>query len=1010
MFNNYLSSNLIIMKRFPSKIDFYEISQKLIDYWKEHKIFEKTNKDKEQKRFVFIDGPPFVTGMPHYGTLLSSIAKDTVTRFWSMKGYYVRRVWGWDCHGLPIEEQVSKKFGLKNKKDIEAFGISNYVRECREFVKDITEKWRWYIESVGRWVDMDNAYYTMKPEFNESVIWLFKQAWDKGYIYKGKRVSLYSTDTGTPVSDFEVAESNNYKDVDDLSIFVKFKIKEHDKNKYIIDLPKNTFIVAWTTTPWTIPSNFALAVNANEDYVIVESQGEFLIVAKKRYEYTFKDKYSVTSIIKTVKGSEIVGLEYERIYDFFNAKNDADFKVYEFEGVNMDEGTGVLHIAPGFGEEDFLLGQKFGLSDYQDIDDEGNMTVGEWKGIYLRVANELIAKDLENKNLLLRREMYTHRLAFFRGNNPLIYKAQDAYYINVDKIRNRILELNESINWYPKHLKTGRFYDVIKNSPDWCISRTRYWATIMPLWKSKDGDELVIGSIEEMSKFNSDIKYKINNGKRIWYYKDRLIYLHRDVCDDIVLFQDGKEYYRVKDVLDCWLDSGSVPFAEYSYPFDEQNKKIFEQNFPADFITEYIGQTRAWFNVLLKVSTILFDNIPVKNILTTGNLSGTDGRKMSKSFKNYPDPEETIKKYGGDALRLYLLGSPLLSGNDISFNEHDLKIQVQEILLPIFNIYQFLSTYAEMHNFKITKEFIKKFSLDDDLVTNNPSKLVSDITNKWIINKIIKFNQQFSLYFENYEIQKAVKIIKDIIGEISRWYIRINRDSFNSQYNNVEFLETLSYVLIVLLITISPVIPFITEEIYMNMIDETEISGESIHLHKYITYKDFDLDNDILEHMSVAQAITDLGNEIRGSNNIKSRQPLRTIYVNKNISDEIKRIILKELNIKNISTEGITSVEVDYIKEHRNNSLDLLIKIDTYIYDDLLEEGIVRDVIRLIQITRKESGVKYGEMVGIKIICNSAIRDIINKNISQIESITKVKISTITVIHSDNEIKVTILG
>ena len=996
-----------MMKKLYSKINFYEISQKLIKYWKENNIFEKTNENKNDKRFVFIDGPPFVTGMPHYGTLLSSIAKDTVTRFWSMKGYYVRRVWGWDCHGLPIEEQVSKKFGLKNKKDIETFGISNYVRECREFIEDITEKWRWYIESIGRWVDMDNAYYTMKPEFNESVIWLFKQAWDKGYIYKGKRVSLYSTDTGTPVSDFEVAESNNYKDVDDLSIFVKFKIKENDKNKSIINLPKNTFIVAWTTTPWTIPSNFALAINANEEYVVIEKNGEYLILAKKRYEYTFGTEQ--VSVIKTLQGSDIIGLEYEKIYDFFDSDKDADFKIYDFDGVNMDEGTGVLHIAPGFGEEDFLLGQQLGLSDFQDIDDEGKMIVGEWKGVYLRDANDLIANDLESRNLLLKKEIYTHRLAFFRGNNPLIYKAQDAYYIDIEKIRDRVLQLNEKINWYPQHLKKGRFYDIVKNSPDWCISRTRYWATIMPLWRSKDGDELVVGSIEEMSKFNVNIRYELSDGKKIWYYKDRKLYLHRDICDDIILYKDGKEYFRVKDVLDCWLDSGSVPFAEYSYPFNEQNKEIFEKNFPADFITEYIGQTRAWFNVLLKVSTIVFDDIPVKNILTTGNLSGTDGRKMSKSFKNYPDPEETIKKYGGDALRLYLLGSPLLSGNDIAFNEQDLKIQTQEILLPLVNIYQFLSTYAEINNFEITNNFIKKFKLNDTFITENPSKLVNDISNKWMINKIVEFNKKFSDYFEHYEIQKAVKIIKDVIADISKWYIRINRDSFNDKERSIEFMETLSYVLIILLITTAPVMPFITEEIFMNLINDTNISGESIHLHKFIHFSDFDLDEDILEQITLTQSIIELGNEIRGANNIKSRQPLSKMYVNKNLTNDIKKIVLKELNIKTFAEKEIMPNDNIYVKENKNNKHSLIVQIDTYIYDDLLEEGIVRDIIRQIQLTRKESGKKYGEVVKIDITCNQQTKNIINRSTNHIESATNVQINNVYNTE-ENDTKVTILG
>jgi isoleucyl-tRNA synthetase len=562
----------------------------------------------------------------------------------------------------------------------------------------------------------------------------------------------------------------------------------------------------------------------------------------------------------------------------------------------------------------------------------------------------------------------------------------------MNKIRDRMLELNQKINWIPAHLQYGRFADIVNNAPDWCISRTRYWATIMPLWKSADGEELIIGSIEEMSQYNKNIVQKIENGKPVWYYNEQKLFLHRDICDQIILTKDNKEFKRVPDVLDCWLDSGSVPFAEYGYPF--QNKEIFEHNYPADFITEYVGQTRAWFNVLLKVSTIVFDDIPVKNILTTGNLSGTDGRKMSKSFNNYPDPEETIKKYGGDALRLYLLGSPLLVGNDICFNENDLRIQIQETLLPLWNIYQFLSTYANINNFFITKDFLVKYGLNNNEIGENPSKYFSNKTNKWLINKLVIFNKEFINSFDNYNIPNAIRMVREFVSEISKWYIRVNRDSFSGE-NRPEFLEALSYTLLVLIKTIAPVTPFISEEIYLNLLDGILNEDDSIHLTSTIAFSDFEVDQQIIQEMELTREIINLGNEIRGLNGIKSRQPLQSIYINRDLDELSKQIILKELNIKEIVKNEFTSQSI--IKEAYNSKIDLLVKIDILLSPELFEEGAVREITRLIQSERKNSGKKYGELVNIKIKCNIHNKNIIQTNLETISKQTNVNIVEIEI-------------
>ncbi|MFW5720539.1 MAG: class I tRNA ligase family protein, partial [Candidatus Dojkabacteria bacterium] len=498
------------IKKVEGTPKFPELEDTINSFWKANKIFEKSVEQRPiENSYSFVDGPPFVTGTPHYGSLLPSIAKDAIPRYWTMKGKRVRRVFGWDCHGLPVEEKVNRKFGIKSSKQLEEeMGVDKYVQECRSYVQSCSSDWRWYVEKIGRWVDMDNAYYTMNPEFMESVIWAFKQMYEKGYVYEGKRVSLFSTDTSTPVSEFEVAmDADNYREVEDLSIFVKFHLQHNDKFG-------EASIVAWTTTPWTIPSNFALAVNPDEQYCLVEFEGQKLVLAKSRLEYAFQtteehigtDEGKLVKVLSEFKGTELVGLKYYPVYDFFvNETTPKDHAIYAYSGVSMEEGTGVLHIAPAFGAEDHELGKQHGLSDYSDIDEQGKMTVGSWKGVYLRDACDMITANLQEKGNLLRSEMYTHRLPFYRGENPLIYMAQDSYFLDIQKIKARMLELNQDINWIPEHIKEGRFAKTVASSPDWAVSRNRYWATILPLWKSEDGEEIVIGSFEEMTQYTDQV-------------------------------------------------------------------------------------------------------------------------------------------------------------------------------------------------------------------------------------------------------------------------------------------------------------------------------------------------------------------------------------------------------------------------------------------------------------------------------------------------------------------------
>lgn len=919
---------------------FSSMEDGLIEFWKEKDIFKKSIESRStERRFSFVDGPPFVTGTPHYASLLVSIPKDIIPRYWTMKGYRVRRVWGWDCHGLPIEERVSKNLNVKDRRDIEErIGVDEYVGQCRNYVEKGITDWRWYIEKIGRWVDLDNAYRTMDPEFNESVIWAFKQIWDKGYIYKGKRVSLYSTDASTPVSNFEVTMDDTYEDVEDIAIFVKFQLKSDRFDDYTNGEPVK--LVAWTTTAWTIPANFALAVNKDFEYSIVKYKNEYLVVATDRLEYTFGDEEY--EVVKTVMGTEFEELEYEPAYDFYvNTGTKKDWHVYLSEDVTSDEGTGILHIAPGFGEVDFNIGQKLGLSTIVHIDEAGNMLDGDWKGMYIRDASPVITEDLEKSAKLLRSEKYVHRLPFYRGSNPLIYMTQDSYFIDIQKIKPKMLELQKKINWVPSTFKK-RFEYVLETSPDWAISRNRYWATIMPVWESEDGEQLVVGGIEEMMKYTDQIeKVEIENGKFEYRVNGKKMTLHRDVCDQIVLKKDGKEFRRIPEVLDCWMDSGSVPFAEHHYPFE--NKEAFEEAFPADFIVEYTGQIRAWFNVLFRMSILLFDDIPYKNVVCTGVMFGNDGRKMSKSYQNYSDPKETLEAKGGEALRLYIMSTPIMAGGDISWSDELLDEQIKDVLIPLWNTYRYLSLYANIHSWSPeTTEYTSKNNLD-----------------KWIESYMKSVTIEYSKALESYNIPVSVKLIQPCIDNISQWWIRRSRDRFAK--GDSDALQTLYATMVLFSKTFAPQMPFLTEEIYQNLVVKAGIkdSEESVHLEKYPEFEEKDINRELLEKMSLARQICSNGLQAREISKISLRQPLSKAYIA--MDDEyIMSVVKEELNLKEVLFSKEVNEEDGLITVGEN---ELTVSLDTNMTEELKNEGTINDFLRKYRDLRKKKGLRMDDKV-----------------------------------------------
>ncbi len=912
-----------------SRPDFYDIQQKVLNFWKKNKVFEKSIEQRSEKEpYTFYDGPPFVTGYPHYGHLIGSIAKDVIPRYYTMKGKRVRRVWGWDCHGLPIENKVEEKLGLKNRQDIEEYGIDKFINECRSYVENISREWEWYIDNIGRWVDMENAYRTMDLDYMESVIWVFKQLYDKNLIYKGVRTSLYCTRCGTPISNFEIAMDNSYVEMQDPAITVKFKLKKPPKN---LAAEEPVYMLAWTTTPWTLPSNRALVIAPEKLYLVVSienKQGSY-VLAKERAEYVLDGlDYQV---LDKIQGKEFLGLEYQPPFDFF-PPNKNDLKVYEYEDmVNMDEGTGIVHSAPGFGDIDTEMGRDLDLTIMLAVDKEGNFVseVKNWAGIYVKDADPQIIENLKQRNLLFKKETITHRYPYcYRCETPLIHRAQESWFVNVQSLKDRLLETNKEINWVPEHFKRGRFKEGVEQAPDWCISRTRYWATVMPIWQcDKCGELKVLGSIEEIEK----------------YTDKKVTDLHRSGVDEIV-FECEKcqgNMIRIPEVLDCWIESGSMPYAERHYPFE--NKEQFENAFPADYITEYTGQVRAWFYVMHVISNALMDSHCFKNVVVTGVMTGTDGRKMSKSYGNYPDPEKTIKKYGADALRLYFLSSPIMLGQKAQMTKgQELEDEVRRVLLILWNSYRYFLTYLHKNN--IEPKDIKT------LESLNLSEL--NVIDRWMLAYFTNFHQEFEKSLRNYRIPDAVRLIQPFINQLSTWYIRRSRNRFVA--GEKEPFIVFYYVLKNFIKIIAPVVPFTSEAIYRNIKFANE--PESVHLSFYPEVNSEYLDNDLITRMDLVQKIVKEGHSQRKKEQLKVRQPLTkaTLFLPDRgfLNDELKNLIKKELNVKNIELE---------------KSEELKVILDTKLTPELKNEGKAREVIRQIQRARKKAGCKLDEKIVVQV-------------------------------------------
>ncbi len=912
----------------PKEQNIPDFESEVLSFWNDKRIFEKSVKQRSQDNlYVFYDGPPFISGLPHYGHLLGSIAKDLIPRYWTMKGKRVERVWGWDAHGLTVENKVQKELGIPNRRDIETFGLEKFTEACYEYTSRISAEWKWYIDRIGRWVDMDNSYKTTDQSYMESVMWAFKSLYDKDLIYEGTRTSLYCTTCGTPVSNFEIAMDNSYKEVEDPAVTVKFKVTSDGKFK-------DAFILAWTTTPWTLPSNRALVVNEEEKYSLVESESEKYVVGTARIDFVFSGKDH--NVLAEFTGKDLLGLKYEPIYTFY-AHKDGEFQVYSYNNMaTMEEGTGIVHSAPGFGEVDTEMGNHYGLTLMLTVDDEGKFIAGNngenpFSGMFYKKADKYILEDLETRGLLFKNERILHRFPYHdRCNTPLIQRAQTSWFLRVSELKPQLYANNEEINWMPEHVKEGRFKKGIEQAPDWCVSRTRFWATPMPVWESEDGDRIVVSSINEIEELS---------GQKV---KD----LHRPYIDEIVIKKEGKEYRRRPEVLDSWFEAGSMPYAQIHYPFE--NKEKFQKNYPGDYIVEYIGQVRAWFYVMHVLSTALFGSAAFNNVISTGVISGNDGRKMSKTYGNYTDPKDILQKIGGDALRLYLMGSPLMVGNNANFDETELRNKSKNVLNPLWNSAKFFIIYANLNEWDPAKKIDSKNVLD-----------------KWILMRAHEVVKAFAVNIEKYNVPKVVEPVETFVDDLSNWYVRRSRDRINS--GDQEALSTLYDVLMMFSKAAAPLVPFISETIYQHLKDDNDL--ESIHLHMYPEYSE-DLiagGQALHEEMVLVRRICSVGSSIRKEKNIPVRQPLLNLMVSEDVlsklSSEVLEVVKDELNVRNVfgfeesKLNDIWSVKTD-------NSVTVALSLE--VSEELEIEGNMRELVREIQKLRKESGVEWNHEVKIQ--------------------------------------------
>lgn len=978
---------------------FVASEHKILEFWRDNDIFQRSlRQTADAEPYIFYDGPPFATGLPHHGHLVGSILKDAVPRYFTMKGRYVQRRFGWDCHGLPIEHEIDKALGMSSQEAVAKLGIKGYNDECRAIVQRYTSEWESTISRIGRWVDFENDYKTMEPWYMESVWWVVKQLWEKGLIYQGEKVVPFSTALGTVLSNFEA--TSNYQDVQDPAVTVLFKLRDAD-----------AYISAWTTTPWTLPSNLALCVGADIDYVLVHDANRDLnfYLAQARFDDTNRDNQ--LTVVAELKGHELVGRTYEPLFDYFaDLREEGAFQVVADDYVSTDSGTGIVHQAPAFGEDDFRVLRAAGITaTVCPVDMAGRFTdeVRDFKGLHVKDADKSIIRKLKDSGALYRQDVIMHSYPFCpRSDTPIIYRTIDSWYVRVEQMRDRLIKSNQDINWVPGHIQQGRMGKWLEGAIDWAISRNRYWGTPLPIWiNDVTGEQRCIGSREELTNLTGI----------------ELDDLHRENVDDLTFSVAGEAgvYRRIEEVLDCWFESGAMPYAQLHYPFENQD--MFTQGFPAEFIAEGLDQTRGWFYTLIVLGTALFDKSPFKNVIVNGIVMAEDGKKMSKRLKNYTPPDDLMETYGADALRLYLINSGLVKAEEQRFSDTGVKDMVRRALLPWLNAFRFLQTYAQ----------IDQWSPADNPVTS------PNIMDAWILSRLQTLKANIAKEMENYRLYNVVPALFEFIEELTNWYIRLNRGRFWDEKMTADkghAYNTLYTTLYELSLSMAPFAPFLAETIYLQM---QAFGGgnapESVHLCSYPEPKP-ELQQPMLEAaVTRMQHIILLGRQKRNQEKVKTKMPLAgltVIHTDAALLEEISKLanyIQTELNVKRIDyaqnendfidlyakpnspvlgkrlgkqfrdykqkIEALSSAAIDDLQQSGQVSIDsevfslddiLVFReaktgtdaiSDRFISIDmkcdltpaLIREGLAREVVSRVQKTRKDIGLHVADRIELKI-------------------------------------------